>query len=164
MHGSQRSGYSAKSVASAVVDDWIRFMKQRGISRVCCLLWPDQLAYYPQDLLEQYRKAFGEQNVRSTPVKDYHLCNAATLEEKILPFLFESDANAARVLVHCSGGSGRTGHVLAAWLVRGRGLTVGSAIQAVIASGRNPRESVQHGNATEAQLCTLLKGNTTRAV
>lgn len=138
-------------------------MKQRGITRVCCLLGPDQLAYY-EDLLGQYRMAFGDGSVRSAPIKDYHLCDPATLEDKILPFLFESDASAARVLVHCSEGSGRTGHILAAWLVRGRGLAVESAIQAVEASGRNPREAVQSGNASEAQLHALLDGSNIRQV
>jgi len=163
VHGSQRPGYRAESVAPTIVDEWIVFMKQQGISRVCCLLGPDQLGYY-KDLLDQYLTAFGEGNMCSAPIEDYHLCDAVTLDQKILPFLFEADASAARVLVHCSGGSGRTGHVLAAWLVRGRGMAVENAIQAVIASGRNPRESVQSGNATEAELHMLLKGSSNKTV
>ena len=55
-------------------------------------------------------------------VEDYHLCDHATLERHILPFLHESDQTTTPVLVHCSGGSGRTGHVLAAWLVRYRSM------------------------------------------
>jgi protein-tyrosine phosphatase len=45
-------------------------------------------------------------------------------------------------VVHCSGGIGRTGHVLAAWLVAGRGFSRHSAITAVKRRGRNPYEAV----------------------
>jgi protein-tyrosine phosphatase len=164
VYGSQRPGYSNTSVAKPIVDEWISFMKSRGILRVCCLLGPAQLAYYKPDLLDQYRLAFGEHNVSSAPVEDYHLCASETLETRILPFLNQADRAGEPVLVHCSGGIGRTGHVLAAWLVRGRGLDVGSAIQAVVALGRNPCESVECGNATKAQLHRLLEGDIRRAV
>jgi protein-tyrosine phosphatase len=60
--------------------------------------------------------------------------------------------------VHCSGGSGRTGHILAAWLVHHRGLSVDDALDAVISTGRNPWEAVHCGNATEEQLRCLLAG------
>ena len=133
-------------------------MKQRGIQRVCCLLGNDQLAYYTPDLLKQYREAFGPPNVRSAPVKDYHLCDRKTLETMILPFLNDADDAGTPTLVHCSGGSGRTGHVLAAWLVRCRGLNVDDALEAVVASGRNPYEAVYRDNATRAQLYAFLKG------
>jgi hypothetical protein len=43
---------------------------------------------------------------------------------------------------HCSGGVGRTGQVLAAWLVAGRGLSSKSAIAAVKQAGKNPYEAV----------------------
>lgn len=39
------------------------------------------------------------------------------LTGKILPFLLEADKQSEKVVVHCSGGVGRTGLVLAAWLV-----------------------------------------------
>jgi protein-tyrosine phosphatase len=89
-------------------------MQQSGVRQVCCLLPPKQLAYYRVDLLERYRKAFGESNVCHAEIEDYHLCNQAILENKILLFLLESDQTSTPVVVHCSGGSGRTGHVLAA--------------------------------------------------
>ncbi|MEH2433087.1 MAG: hypothetical protein V7K25_02320 [Nostoc sp.] len=45
------------------------------------------------------------------------------------------------VVVHCSGGIGRTGHILAAWLVSVRGLSNQAAINAVKKTGRNPYEA-----------------------
>jgi hypothetical protein len=44
--------------------------------------------------------------------------------------------------VHCSGGVGRTGHILAAWLVAGRGFTHQEAIATVQKTGRNPYEAI----------------------
>jgi protein-tyrosine phosphatase len=63
------------------------------------------------------------------------------------------------VVVHCSGGSGRTGHVLAAWLVRYRGLEAGTALSEVRSTGRNPQEAVDAGLATLAELNRLLGGS-----
>jgi protein-tyrosine phosphatase len=47
-----------------------------------------------------------------------------------------------KVVVHCAGGIGRTGHILAAWLVSVRGFSNKDAISAVIRTGRNPHEAV----------------------
>lgn len=156
--GAQRPGYNAKSVELSVVGDWIACIQRKGIRRVCCLLPDNQLRYYQGDLLRAYREDFGAKNVCSAEVEDYYLCERSKLESIILPFLAESDRLTAPVVVHCSGGSGRTGHVLAAWLARNRGLSVDSALRAVIATGRDPYEAVKCGNATEAQLRKLIGG------
>jgi hypothetical protein len=133
-------------------------MTNHGIRRVCCLLPDEQLVYYRPDLLAEYRAGFGAANVCSAAVKDYHLGDSDLLETMILPFLVESDQSRLPAVVHGSGGSGRTGHVLAAWLVRHRGLSVDDALTAVAETGRNPREAVGWGYASERQLRELLAG------
>ena len=157
VYGAQRPGYNSKSVELADVRDWISFMQKRGIRRVCCLLSTKQLAYYRVDLLDKYREAFGGSNVCRAEIEDYHLCDHGTLEKTILPFLVESDRVGTPVVVHCSGGSGRTGHVLAAWLVHHRGLSVEEALR-IVSIQRNPREAVECGYATEKELRCLLSG------
>src|SRR5262249_23251631 len=131
VHGGQRPGYNSKDVALGPVEEWISFVRNARIRRLCGLLPANQLAYYRVDLLPQYREAFGDSNVCHAPIEDYHLCDHRTLAETILPFLAASDATGSPVVVHCSGGLGRTGHILAAWLVRHRGLSVDDALAVV---------------------------------
>ncbi|WP_236738912.1 protein-tyrosine phosphatase family protein [Chroogloeocystis siderophila] len=45
------------------------------------------------------------------------------MTQKILPFVRTANKQDEKVVVHCAGGVGRTGHVLAAWLVSGRGFS-----------------------------------------
>ncbi|MBD2254563.1 protein-tyrosine phosphatase family protein [Nostoc parmelioides] len=134
--GAARPGYSDQEVCN-----WIEFMRQQNIKRVCCLLSNEQLATYSH-LLNTYQQEFGNQQVCWAEIADFHLADLATLTEKILPFLREADKLKEKVVVHCSGGIGRTGHVLAAWLVCGRGFTNQDAIAAVKRTGRNPYEAV----------------------
>ena len=141
--GAARPGYTNNKV-----QDWIEFMKYQDIKRVCCLLPDQQLAYY-SELLSTYKQEFGNQLVCWAPIADFHLSDLETLTQKILPFLSEADKQNEKVVVHCSGGIGRTGHVLAAWLVSVRGLSNQAAIAAVKRTGRNPYE---------AAIAAVLKG------
>lgn len=133
--GASRPGYSEKQIRA-----WIEFMKSQGIQRICCLLAQDQLKSYPK-LLDSYKQEFGSENVCWAAIADFEICDPATLHNKILPFLFTSDRYQQKTVVHCSGGIGRTGQILAAWLILGRGLSQQAAIEAVRKTGRNPYEA-----------------------
>jgi protein-tyrosine phosphatase len=155
--GSSRPGYTDVQVSK-----WIEFMQDRGIQRVCCLLTQKQLNHY-SDLLGNYRQVFGIDRVCWAPIEDFSLATPEILVNCILPFLATADRQNERVVVHCSGGIGRTGHTLAAWLVTGRGFTSKSAISAVKKTGRNPYEAViaapfkgQNPWKVAAELNTLL--------
>jgi protein-tyrosine phosphatase len=138
--GARRPGIPFARVSSQLVHAWIAFMQAQGITRVLCLLPPRQLAAY-DDLLKIYRLRFGEHNVLWVPIEDFRLAEESQLVEQILPFLVEGVRQQEKTVVHCSGGVGRTGHVLAAWLVSGRGMSNEEAIAAVKRQGRNARES-----------------------
>jgi protein-tyrosine phosphatase len=133
--GASKPGYSHQQVC-----DWVEFMKSQNIKRVCCLLSETQLAHY-SNLLGRYQQEFGGQNVCWAPIEDFHLSSVETMTQKILPFFMAADKKSEKVVVHCSGGIGRTGHVLAAWLVSGRGFSNQAAIAAVKSTGRNPYEA-----------------------
>ncbi|BAZ83528.1 dual specificity protein phosphatase family protein [Sphaerospermopsis kisseleviana CS-549] len=134
--GASQPGYTDNQVY-----DWIEFMKSQNIKRVCCLLSDKQLANYAH-LLDTYRQEFGNQQVCWTPIEDFHLSDLQTLTQKILPFLITANQQNEKVVVHCAGGIGRTGHILAAWLVSVRGFSNQDAISAVKKTARNPHEAV----------------------
>jgi protein-tyrosine phosphatase len=134
--GSARPGY-----ADTQVSQWIEFMIDRDIRRVCCLLTKKQIDRY-SDLLGNYRQFFGNERVCWAPIEDFSLATPELLIDRILPFLAIADQKHEKVVVHCSGGIGRTGHILAAWLVAGRGFTTESAITSVQKTGRNPYEAI----------------------
>ena len=138
--GARRPGFPLPRVSSLLVRSWITFMQAQGITRVLCLLPPRQLNAY-DDLLGTYRQMFGEHNVLWVPIADFQLAEETQLIDQILPFLAEAEQQQEKTVVHCSGGVGRTGHVLAAWLVSGRGMSNEEAIAAVKRQGRNARES-----------------------
>lgn len=133
--GASRPGYS-----DVQIQEWIAFMKNQEMQRVCCLLEQRQLDRYP-NLLHCYKQAFGTDNVCWAPIVDFTICEQSILHQTILPFLFTSDQQQQKTVVHCAGGIGRTGHILAAWLVLGRGLSKPAAIKAVRQMGRNPYEA-----------------------
>lgn len=141
--GSARPPYNSEKV-----NHWIEFMQSQDIKRICCLLPHTQLTRY-SDLLGIYRQTFGVDRVCWTPIEDFQLANKITLIQQILPFLAIADRLSEKVVVHCSGGVGRTGHVLAAWLVTRHGLSNTEAISAVKRTGRNPYE---------AAIAAILKG------
>jgi protein-tyrosine phosphatase len=153
VYGARAPGPSLTSIL-----EWTRFMRQQGVSRVCCLLDPAQLATFSVDLEAEYKRQFGADRVLMWPVEDHHLCSHQVLIERILPFLRTADLLKERVVVHCWGGNGRAGHVLAAWLVAARGITPQEALEAVQDAGRLPQEAVLAGNATMDQLIELLAG------
>lgn len=131
-----------------LVKDWLKFMQDQGIQRVCCLLDRSQLEPY-DNLLDTYRQNFGLEQVIWTPIEDFHIVEPEILLNQILPFLTLANQLQEKVVVHCAGGIGRTGHILAAWLIAGRGFSKQEAIAAVKQTGRNPYEAV---------IAALLKG------
>ncbi len=133
--GASRPGYSNQQVS-----DWIEFMKKQNIQRVCCLLPQKQLTLY-SNLLGIYQQEFGKQQVCWAPITDFQFANLEMLTQRIIPFLVAADKQSEKVVVHCSGGIGRTGHVLAAWLVSIRGFSNKDALAAVKRTGRNPYEA-----------------------
>jgi hypothetical protein len=155
VYGACTPGWHSAAGRDVAIADWVEFMRAEAIERVCVLLAGCRLDDCG-GMLDRYADAFGESNVHHAPVRDSHLVPESVLTEEILPFLAESRAAEAPVVVHCLAGVGRTGQVLAAWLVYNRDYGPERAIETVQAHGRDPTEAVEAGNATEAELLALL--------
>jgi Dual specificity phosphatase, catalytic domain len=113
---------------------WLKSMQTQGMRRVCCLV--------PRSSSEMYGQTFGADRVCLAPIADFQVVDRALLQDVILPFLQAADQAQEPVVVHCGGGIGRTGQVLVAWLIVGRGYGVRDAIATVKQQGRNPYEAV----------------------
>jgi len=155
VYGSCTPGWHTAAGHDAAIDDWVQFMQSEGIERVVCLLPGRQLVESGANLA-CYGDAFGQPNVLHAPVPDHHLIPEALLTEEILPFLAESRAAEEQVVVHCLAGIGRTGQVLAAWLVYNRDYGPERAIETVRSNGRDPTDAVRAGNAERDELHALL--------
>lgn len=141
--GSERPGYD--------IQTWISFMRSRKIERVCCLL--EQTTF-----IDEYNEAFGEENVKLAPIRDYHYSSRENLMQVIIPFLSDSYIKNKPVVVHCMSGNGRTGHVMAAWLCYKYQLDPEQAINTIEKTGRNLREAIELGYETLEKLINLLDG------
>lgn len=158
IYGAQRPGYPGKFVQKQVADDWISFMKAQGVRRFVCLLSEDELKYYPTlsgGLLGLYAAAFGMDNVLWAPTADRQLPTGEAVRH-ILYFLHDATLKGEKSVVHCSAGLGRTGLVLAAWLVYQHNLTERKAIRTVEEQNRSPREAVLYGSVKENELMDVL--------
>ena len=127
-------------------------MRERGIRRVVCLDIDED-----RELQEAYEKGFGKANVLLRPVEDGTLPTRDALRD-VIDFLTESDRVGSPAVVHCAAGIGRTGVVMAAWLVS-RGMPLNDATEAVESSGalRNPYEVVDWRRATQEEVNALIQ-------
>ncbi|WP_254271507.1 protein-tyrosine phosphatase family protein [Haloarcula marina] len=155
VYGACTPGWHTAADHETAIDDWIAAMCEASIERVCCLLPGRQLDRSGANL-DRYRTAFGESNVRHAPVPDHHLVPESRLHGEILPFLADARDAEEPVVVHCLAGIGRTGQVLAAWLIYNRDYGPDEAIETVRDVGRAPADPVDCGNATEQELFDLL--------
>lgn len=140
VYGACRPCHHRFSTPEDRVIDWIRFMISKDIERVCCLLDGAHLKEY-DSLLSQYREMFGDSCVCHAPIKDFSTVDQSTFYDRILPFLDQADNERQRVVVHCSAGSGRTGHILALWLHTRRDFDLPQAVKTIEQTGRNPLEA-----------------------
>ena len=158
VYGAQRPGFPGKFVQRQVVDDWMAFVQKQGIRRIVCLLSDEELDYYPTldgGLLGVYAANFFPDNVLWAPTANRHLCSGEALRH-ICYFLRSGMLSGQKTVVHCSAGQGRTGQVLAAWLIYNYSISERKAIRMAEELNRSPREAVFYGNASEADLLNLL--------
>ncbi|MEF8857012.1 MAG: dual specificity protein phosphatase family protein [Haloplanus sp.] len=107
-----------------------------------CTLGDRQLARY-DDVLGRYAAAFGASTVAHIPIRDHSFVAPSTFADEMLPVLRATDDAAEPIVVHCWAGLGRTGHLLALWLVTDRGYELTDAVEAVRSMNRRPLEAAR---------------------
>ncbi len=115
-------GYEAP--VSAVLAGWA----EAGVARVLCLVPDDQLRRHGQpDLVERMRRDGFD--VLHLPIPDFGVPSDDQVRQA-LAWLDDAVERGIPVAVHCLGGRGRTGTVVACWL-RARGMSADEALAAV---------------------------------
>jgi len=157
VYGSCSPGWHSAADQEICIEEWISFVESRDVERVCCLLAGRHLDG-AAGVLSQYETAFGPENVLHTPVPERRLVDAGELQNRILPFLERSIETGQPVVVQSLTGVCRTGQVLAAWLIYGRGYEPTAAVDTLAETGRDPTAVVEDGPATRSELFALLRG------
>lgn len=100
------------------VDEWVEFMKSRGIRRVVSMLSDDELTWYAGDL-DAVMNANFEYARTSVFVPGALSVLDAAIEGAI--------EDGQPFVTHCSGGGGRVSIMLSLWLHRKHGLSAEAA-------------------------------------
>jgi len=155
VYGACSPGWHSAADHRTAVEQWVAFMEEEGMDRVCCLL-----SLPPEEIEESdfglYREVFGSGNVSHVPLADRRLVEAERLRSEVLPFLRETVEADERVVVHGLSGLGRTGQVLAAWLVAYHEYRPHEAVDTVREMGRDPAVAVERGDASRHELLDML--------
>eukprot|EP00668_Euglena_longa_P038348 GGOE01049348.1.p1 GENE.GGOE01049348.1~~GGOE01049348.1.p1 ORF type:complete len:186 (+),score=44.25 GGOE01049348.1:63-560(+) len=131
VYGSERPGYSKDNervgaVTAAEVVPWCQFMKAQGIHHILSLLGDDEVQWYQEPIEETLTKnGFQTENYSRTSVF------AANAAQVCLDAFKRADAAGEKIVVHCSGGSGRGSLGLGLWLMHKYSMSAEEAVAAI---------------------------------
>lgn len=112
-------------IPNAAVQEWIAFMKEKGIGRVMVLLDDTELeAYEEPGLLQMYRDSGLKVHRNPMGVR-----GSSKNAEKLLK---EAQAAQEKIVAHCTHGLGRSGRVAAGWVAMRYGLSPQEATKEAI--------------------------------
>jgi protein tyrosine phosphatase (PTP) superfamily phosphohydrolase (DUF442 family) len=120
----ERPGHFNKEFTTTVIEDWVQFMKSKGINNVLILMDENEFSVYSVDLKEFYQQA---------GMTVYHVpYSRPDSYDKTMNIIQTLDGLGEKVVSHCTGGKGRSSRVACAWLCKKWGLTPLEASQEII--------------------------------
>lgn len=108
LHTAERPGHYIKKFHADIIEDWVQYVKEKGITHVLIIMDDNEFDVYDVDLKEFYSQ--------SGLIVHYIPFNSRDSYDKIMSLLHELDIRGEKVVAHCSGGKGRCGRVACAWL------------------------------------------------
>lgn len=100
----ERPGHpGSEGVSTRIVEDWVSFIKSRGIRNVLIIMEDDEFGVYEVDLKRFYENA---------GLTVYHIpFSSPDSYDKTMSLVEGLDRKGQKVVSHCTGGKGRCGRV-----------------------------------------------------
>lgn len=137
MYGCQRPGASDEfskpgAIPPEEVTKWTTFLKNQGVARVLCLLNKGELEFYQPP---GYQSLVEQAGLKVT------MCDVFTPNAKdvAIKAFEEMEQTNEKMAIHCSGGEGRTGVVMGAWLVHKKGMTPEEAEHEILEAAKETK-------------------------
>jgi hypothetical protein len=100
----ERPGHpGSDGVPTRIVEDWVLFIKSRGIRNILIIMEDDEFGVYEVDLKRFYESA---------GLTVYHIpFSSPDSYSKTMTLIEQMDQRGEKVVAHCTGGKGRCGRV-----------------------------------------------------
>eukprot|EP00283_Hemiselmis_rufescens_P002211 CAMPEP_0173419082 /NCGR_PEP_ID=MMETSP1357-20121228/1052_1 /TAXON_ID=77926 /ORGANISM="Hemiselmis rufescens, Strain PCC563" /LENGTH=176 /DNA_ID=CAMNT_0014381665 /DNA_START=173 /DNA_END=703 /DNA_ORIENTATION=+ len=135
--GSHRPGFLPDAVNEkpggvddALVAEWCTFIKGKGVTRILSLLEDDEALWYNTPIATQL-EAHGFSEASGTYVRSP--LSSAEGAKTAVEAITKAKESGDKIVLHCSGGIGRTGLISAVYLVKQYGLSPEDAVKEVTA-------------------------------
>jgi len=143
VHGVERAGMRSEfdrpgAIPAEAVSEWREFMEAQGVTRGISLMTEEEMSWFPEP---------GLLASDVLPVYDHVVTFEPGAAKEIMALLRKAEEAGEKVVVHCCGGQGRTGMVLAAWLVERYGLSPEEAVEEMLAHAAE--RNVRRGSEAE---------------
>jgi hypothetical protein len=125
--GAQVERNAPGCIKMSSITSWSDHMKCFGIKRVLSLLNKEELSYFDSP---GYLPSVASTGLIVESVNVFDPGSFGT----ILNYLNNADAAGDKVVVHCTGGEGRVGVVLATWIMKKYGVDSGTAVDEILRS------------------------------
>uniref|UniRef100_A0A6T6M269 Tyrosine specific protein phosphatases domain-containing protein n=1 Tax=Rhodosorus marinus TaxID=101924 RepID=A0A6T6M269_9RHOD len=119
------------------IDEWFTFMKDHDVKRVMCLLDDNELAFYTSSLFDMYK----ENGMICTHVP----MKSENARDNVFKAMTDAENAGEKIVIHCTGGKGRSARAATSWLVTKYGLSASDATDEAIQAARE-KDVIRLGN------------------